>query len=123
MAELLRSESDTDHRYRITLTPRGYLVSCAQKGETGLILGPSEWLYRTQEAAEKGLNFVMLMNAWWTAMARGYPAGDLPARCETAAAEHREAVKRLGDQPLIGREVAELRESEENDVTNSGEKS
>lgn len=115
MAELLRSESDTDHRYRVTRIPRGYLVSCAQKGETGLMLGPSEWLYRTQEAAERGLDLVMLMNGWWTAMTRGYPVGDLPARCETAAAEHKRAVERLNDQPLIGREVAELRENEEND--------
>lgn len=113
MAELVRNESDTDHRYRITSTPRGYLVSCSQKGETGLMLGPSEWLYRTQEAAEKGLDFVMLMNAWWMAMMRGYPAGDLPGRCEAAAQDHQRVVERLNDQPLIGREVKELRENEE----------
>jgi hypothetical protein len=50
----------------------------AQKSEIGLMLGPSEWLYRTFESAEKGLDFVMLMNAWWVAITRGYPAGDLP---------------------------------------------
>jgi hypothetical protein len=78
MAEVLRSESDAEHRYRITQTHRGFLLSCMQKSETGLLLGPSEWLYRTQEAAEKGLKVVMLTSSWWTAITRGYPAGDLP---------------------------------------------
>jgi hypothetical protein len=47
----------------------------------GLLLGPSEWLCQTREAAEKGLDLIMLMNAWWTAITRGYPPGDLPQRC------------------------------------------
>lgn len=55
----------------------------------------------------------MLMNAWWMAMMRGYPAGDLPGRCEAAAQDHQRVVERLNDQPLIGREVKELRENEE----------
>jgi hypothetical protein len=59
MAELLRSESDTDHRYRIMRTERGFLVSSRQKNESGLLLGPSEWLYRTYEAANKGLDLVI----------------------------------------------------------------
>lgn len=113
MVELLRTEIDTEHRYRLTSTDRGYLLSCAQRTEIGLMIGPSEWLYRTREAAEKGLTLIMLMNAWWSAMTHGYPAGDLPSRCEIAGAEHAEAVARLGDQPLVGREVKDLRELED----------
>jgi hypothetical protein len=52
--EVLRKESDTDRRYRLTRTARGFLLSRAQKGEMGLMLGPAEWLYRTFEAARKG---------------------------------------------------------------------
>ncbi|MBY5385339.1 hypothetical protein HFN62_30745 [Rhizobium leguminosarum] len=111
MAEVLITETDTDHRYRITLTDKGFLLSCAQRGEIGLMMGPSEWLYKTRDAAEKGLAFVMLMNAWWSAMTHGYPAGDLPPRCEIAGNEHADAVARLNDQPLVGREVKELREN------------
>ncbi|NKK59260.1 hypothetical protein GFM44_25565 [Rhizobium leguminosarum bv. viciae] len=117
MAEVLITETDTDHRYRITLTDKGFLLSCAQRGEIGLMMGPSEWLYKTREAAEKGLAFVMLMNAWWSAMTHGYPAGDLPRRCEIAGAEHADAVARLDDQPLVGREVKELRESQDVDLS------
>jgi hypothetical protein len=106
---VLREESDTDHRYRITRTDRGFLVSSRQKDQMGLLLGPAEWLYRTYEAANKGLDLVMLMNAWWTAITRGYPAGDLPQRCEAAVAEHNRIVEKLGDRPLIGTEVRELR--------------
>lgn len=65
-AQVLLTDNDSDHRYRLTQTSRGILVSCAAKGETGLLLGPSEWLYQTREAAEKGLKLVMSMNAWWT---------------------------------------------------------
>ncbi|MGC2781867.1 MAG: hypothetical protein WA418_40160 [Bradyrhizobium sp.] len=109
MAEVVRAESDTDHRYRIMRTDRGFLLSSAQKGQLGLLLGPAEWLYRTQEAAERGLEFIMLMNAWWTTIARGYPSGDLPERSRAASERHQEAVKRLADEPLIGEEVRDLR--------------
>jgi hypothetical protein len=51
----------------------------------------------------------MLMNAWWTAIARGYPQGNLPERCREASERHQEAVKRLSDEPLISEEVRELR--------------
>jgi len=113
VAEVIRTESDTDHRYRITRTPRGFLLSSAQKGEIGLMTGPSEWLYKTSDAAEAGLEVVMLMNAWWGAMSRGYPVGDLPQRCEKANAVHSDIVGALNDQPLIGREVRALREQED----------
>jgi hypothetical protein len=58
---------------------------------------------------EKGLDLIMLINAWWIAITRGYPPGDLPQRCETAAAEHERTVARLDDKPLVGTEVRELR--------------
>lgn len=108
-AQVLLTDNDSDHRYRLTQTSRGILVSCAAKGETGLLLGPSEWLYQTREAAEKGLKLVMSMNAWWTTIARGYDSGDLPKRCKDAVAAHAEAVERLGDAPLIGQEIRTLR--------------
>jgi hypothetical protein len=113
MAQILRTESDTDHRYRITRTDRGILVSCAMKSQVGLLLGPAEWLYQTEEAAQKGLEVIMLMNAWGTAMMRGYPTGDIVERCEKAAAQHREIVERLNDEPLVGAEVKALREQVE----------
>ena len=99
MAEVLRAESDTDHHYRITRTDRGVLVSCVAKGEMGLLLGRAEWLYQTVEAAQKGLDQVTLMNAWWSAAKRGYHVGDLPVRCSKAIAEHLDAVERLNDRP------------------------
>ncbi|MGO4560087.1 hypothetical protein [Mesorhizobium sp. 2RAF21] len=113
MAEVIRTESDNDHRYRITQTPRGFLLSVAQKGEIGLVMGPSEWLYKTTDAAEAGLEFIMLMNAWWGAINRSYPVGDLQQRCEQASAAHASIVGALRDEPLIGREVRELREQED----------
>jgi hypothetical protein len=54
MTEVLREESDTNHRYRITRTDQGFLLSLRQKDQMGLLLGPAEWLYRTYEAADKG---------------------------------------------------------------------
>lgn len=109
MAQTMREESDTDHRYRITKTDRGYLLSMRQKGELGLMLGPAEWLYRTREAADKGLDLVMLMNAWWAAITKGYPVGDLQRRSETASAAHKQIIEELNDEPLIGEEVRRLR--------------
>jgi len=109
MIEVLRTESDTEHRYRILRTDRGVLLTTQQKTELGLMLGPTEWLYQTTEAAEKGLEFVMLMNAWWLTMTCGYPPGNLPNRCENAAAVHKEVIERLNDEPLMGEEVRELR--------------
>jgi hypothetical protein len=53
----------------------------------------------------------MLMNAWRTAITRGYPVGDLPQRCEVAVAEHNRIVEKLDDRPLIGPEVREPRTS------------
>lgn len=109
MSEVLRTEIDGDHRYRLSKTERGYLLSSQMRSQTGLLIGPAEWLYQTREAAELGLAFVMTMNAYWLAMTRGYSAGDLPARCEAAARAHKEAVERLNDEPLIGQEVRALR--------------
>jgi len=109
VAEVLRAESDTNHRYRITRTPRGILLSCMLKSQVGLLLGPAEWLYRTEEAAERGLKLLKIFNSMWTAMNEGRPLGDLPSRCEAATVEHKEAIDRLNDQPLTGREVRELR--------------
>jgi hypothetical protein len=109
MTEVMREESDTNHRYRITRTNGFFLLSLRQRDEMGLLLGPAEWLYRTYEAAEKGLEHLMLMNAWWAAITNGYPIGDLPKRCEAAGAEHNSVVERLNDRPLIGEEVRELR--------------
>jgi hypothetical protein len=74
-----------------------------------LLLGPAEWLYRTYEAADKGLHLLMSMNAWWTAIANGYPVGDLRQRCEVAVAEHNQVIEKLNDRSLIGAEVRELR--------------
>ena len=116
MAEVIRAESDTDHRYRITRTQRGFLLSSTRKSEFGLLMGPSEWLYKTREAAEAGLDLIVLMNAWWGAINRGYPVGDLPERCEKASAAHASIVGALRDQPLIGREVRELREHEDDAI-------
>lgn len=42
MAELLRKESDTKQRYRITRTDRGFLLSLRQKDELGHLSGPAE---------------------------------------------------------------------------------
>jgi hypothetical protein len=55
------------------------------------------------------------MNAWWIAITRGYPVGDLPQRCEIAVAEHNKIVESLSDQPLIGAEVRALRLKYESD--------
>jgi hypothetical protein len=109
MAELLRTELDTDHRYRITRTDRGILLSSQMRSQAGLLLGPAEWLYRTEEAATKGLEFMLLMNAYSAAITQGYAPRDLPERCEKAATDHKATIERLSDQPLIGREVRDLR--------------
>ena len=108
MARCVLEDADNDYRYRIVETDRGYLLSCSQKGSLGLLIGPAEWLYRREEAARAGYEFVRLFHAYWIAMMHGLPNGTLPARCEKAAAQHKATVERLGDEPLIGAEVKEL---------------
>ena len=102
MAHLIRFEARDSHRYRIVQTGRGFVMSFTVADEAGLPLDPQEWVYKTREAAERGLDLVVLMNAWWDAAVSGCPAGDLPDRCERAASEHARAVERLGDRPLVG---------------------
>ena len=109
MAITIRTEVDDDCRYRIVQTHRGFLVSCQQRDQLGIALGPAEWLYQTLEAAERGLEVIILLNAVARPMALGYPIDELLKRSEVAASAHREAIERLNDRPLIGEEVKALR--------------
>ena len=103
MYDVIQSKSDSDHRYRITRIDRGVLLSCQKKLRPWRSLG---WLYRTEEAAEKGLEAMLLLNAMWDASARGYDIDDLTNRFASAAQKHREAIQRLDDRPS---EIGEVR--------------
>ena len=81
---------------------------------------PQEWLYRTQEAAETGLDFVVAMNACWNAIACGHPADETADRCDAAASEHARATERLDDRPLMGEALNVFRRPPDNDEHGAG---
>ncbi len=103
MYDVIQSKSDCDYRYRITRIDRGVLLSCQKKQRPRRSLG---WLYRTEEAAEKGMEAMILLNAMWDASARGYSVEELTKRFVMAAYNHRDAIKRFDDPPA---EIGEVR--------------
>jgi hypothetical protein len=105
MAHLVRYQERAGHRYRIVEINRGYVLSFTIVDDAGGPPHPQAWLYQTRAAAEAGLRFVALMNAWWDAAAGNGPLGNLPADSERAALDHARVVERLGDRPLTGAEV------------------
>jgi hypothetical protein len=119
MAHLIRYEVHADQRYRIVQIGHGFLLSFALRGANGLP-APQEWLYRTREAAEKGFAFVVLMNAWWDAVASGCPADEVAEQCDTAASEHARAIEQLNDKPLMGAAVNAFRTPPTNDSQREG---
>jgi hypothetical protein len=50
MGEIIRTEVDAEHRYRLIRTENGYLVTARQRDNIGLLFA-AEWLHRTLEAA------------------------------------------------------------------------
>lgn len=108
MGEVIRSELDGDHTYRVVRTDRGHLVTARTRNELGMLL-PCEWLHRTEEAALACLDAVMAFNAYWRAMTMGYPVEALERKLDHLTARHKELCERLDDAPLIGQEVKALR--------------
>jgi len=108
MADLVRSEADGDHRYRITRTHQGYLITSRSKNELGLYLA-CEWLHRTPEAANACLDAIICFNALWRAMTKGYPTEALLQKSEGLNAAHSQLCQQLDDSPLVGQEVKALR--------------
>ena len=112
MAEVIRSELDRDHTYRVVRTERGHLVTARTRNELGMLL-PNEWLHRTEEAALACLDAAMAFNAYWQAITMGYPVEALERKLGHLMARHKELCERLDDVPLIGQEVKALRAQHE----------
>ncbi len=115
MAEVIRSEIDGKHRYRITRTDSGFLITARSRDEIGLWL-VCEWLHRTPEAANSCLDAVMSFNALWLAVSAGMPTEALFQKAERLSAEHRALCEHLNDMPIIGQDVKALREQFEEET-------
>jgi hypothetical protein len=110
MGEIIRTEVEADHRYRIIRTDKGYLVTTRQRDTIGLLFG-AEWLHRTPEAANPCLDCIMAFNASWRASRRGVPMQGLERRFDEADSRYRKVCEELNDEPLIGQEVRTVRQS------------
>lgn len=111
MMEVLYESEDAGWKYQSVRTERGVLVTSHRMAAGAAPPGPTEWLYATEEAASKGLNTVMLFNQLQIAMSKGYPTAEILEHIEQANIEYREAVARLGDEPLVGDDVKRLVQS------------
>jgi hypothetical protein len=110
MGEIVRTEVDAKHRYRIIRTENGYLVTARQRDHFGLLFA-AEWLHRTPEAANACLDVVMAFHATWRAAQAGLPTQGLERRFDEANARHKQMCEELKDEPLNGQEVRALREA------------
>jgi hypothetical protein len=115
MAHLVRYEVHADQRYRIVQLAHGFLLSFTVGDDGGGCVGPQEWLYRTQEAAETGFDFVVAMNACLKAIASGHAADEAADLCDAAAGEHGRATGRLDDKPLMGEALNVFRRPRDDD--------
>lgn len=108
-AELIHSEMDGDHRYRLARTESGFLVTARSRDAIGATV-VAEWLHRTEEAGQACFEAVVAANAAFRAINSGLPAGAALSRYEKLAAVHTDVCAGLNDDPLIGQEVRQLRE-------------
>jgi hypothetical protein len=112
MPELLRSEQDGEHRYRITATDRGFLITMRTPRGPGMWIS-AEWLHRHRETADACLDAVMAFNAAGRAMKAGLPTQAAMRRAETLSGTHSQLCDQLSDHPPVGEEVRALREEAE----------
>jgi hypothetical protein len=92
-------------RYRIAKTSDGYLITARTRDVIGLNI-TARWLHKTEEAALACGAVVMAGDAAFEAM--GTPEFDTAmVAYGKAIEEHNAACERLGDKPLVGREIDE----------------
>ena len=107
-AELVRDLVEGGHRYRITKTSSGYLITGRTRNTLSQWI-PVEWFHRTEEAAIACLEAVMACNAIFARSDKRRSETALMA-FEAATQRHNEACERLDDPPLTTQEVRNLRE-------------
>ena len=108
MVQVIREEADGGHRYRIVSTDKGFLITSRTRDQLGVLL-PCEWLHRTEEAAHACLDAVMCVNAIWLAVSHGYPIQAMGEKFDHLNDLHRKLCDDLGDHPVVGLDVKELR--------------
>ena len=108
-AELLVDRTTGDYRYRVAATPLGYLITARSRDAVGLLI-TEQWLHREREAALACAAAVEAAHVAWKAMSTGHFEGALAAM-QRATEAHNEVCERLGDPPVIGRDVEALREA------------
>ncbi len=106
---VIERDADEEHLYRIVRVASGYLVTMRMRSRIGLLLSPAEWLFRTEEAARASLPYLKVFNRLWRAIVSGKSTEGLEQEVTAAYELASDAMSRLGDQPLIGEEVRDLR--------------
>lgn len=108
-AEIVHEQVTAGYRYRVALTPMGYLVTARSRDVLGLAI-TEQWLHREKETAMACVHAVVASHVAWGAMGKAHANGALSAM-EAATAHHKAICDKLDDHPLVGREVQDLRES------------
>jgi hypothetical protein len=98
--ELIRSEEVAGSVFRLMRTEHGYAISCTSERFEGL-LPPVRWLFRTDEAAQVGFDFLVVTSRWTRAIERQEPRGELKAEAERLMRLSQETHKRLDDYPVL----------------------
>lgn len=107
-ADVISTHTSRDNRYRAVQTPRGYLITARSRDQIGLLVS-AQWLHRTEESARACVHTVIACDQAFAAMATGQ-AESANAVFSRASDAHKEVCVRLSGEPIIGREVQELRE-------------
>jgi hypothetical protein len=106
--EIIAERSDGDHRYRITRTPAGYLVTARSRDAIGAMI-VAEWLHRSEEASLACMAAVEAGNVAFRAIMQGMPSEGLLRRYGELIDAHNATCERLDDLPRVGQEVRNLR--------------
>jgi hypothetical protein len=97
--ELIRSEEVSGEIFRLMRTGNGFAISYTSELFEGL-LPPSRWLFRTEEAAQVGFDFLVVTSRDWRAIERGDPPGQSKAESERLLRLSQEINERLNDHPV-----------------------
>ena len=107
--EFLLDQVSNGYRYRVIKTPLGYLITARSRDLLGLMI-PCEWLHRTNEAAVACALAAIAANQYWELRSTDAEPAALQDMSD-ALEEHSRICEQLGDSPLVGEEVRELRRS------------
>jgi hypothetical protein len=96
--ELIRSEEVAGQVFRLMRSHSGYAISYTSVEFEGL-MPPARWLFKTDETAQIGFDFLVAASRWARAIAHQEASDQLKAEAERLLRLSKETYERLDDHP------------------------